>query len=702
MQSKTSWAPSATAFLSLALPLSTHAQDGPAPIEKLVVTATRTERPSTTVPYTINVLDSDYLVNRHQVRTVPEALSEVPGILVQKTAHGQGSPYIRGFTGFRTLFLVDGIRLNNSTFRDGPNQYWNTVDPLSISRLEIVKGPSSVLYGSDAVGGTVNALLVSPLMTPDQDGPNYRVLYRYADAENASVGRVQVGYKRGNASFVAGYSLKDFGDLESGGGPLPKTGYNESDADLRVEYALSDTQRLVFAHQQLSQDDAWRTHQTIYAVSFAGSTVGSELERILYQDRDLTYLQYHADSMDGFVDALHVSVSRQSQEESRRRIRSNLRLDLQGADVDTTGFSIQAESFAATGQWTYGLEYYHDSVSSFRVDYNADGSLRGVSVQGPVADDASYDLLGVYAERQLPLGERWELIGGVRYTEARLDANRVADPVNGGVMQLADDWSDGVGSLRLRYSLNEGSQIYGGISQGFRAPNLSDMTRLDTARTNEIETPVRSLDPEKFVSYEIGYRLAASRASAQIAFYYTDVDDLIVRTPTGAIVDGSLEVTKKNSSGGFTKGLELDGTWDFSDRLSLLGGFAWMDGEIDTYPTSDPMLVREPIDRLMPITTLVGLRWNAASGRNWVESTVVHAEDADELSTRDQGDTSRIPPGGTPGYTVLNLRSGWELNRTLTLSAAVTNLTDQNYRVHGSGLNEAGRNFIVTLDARFQ
>jgi hemoglobin/transferrin/lactoferrin receptor protein len=78
--------------------------------------------------------------------------------MLQKTSYGQGSPFLRGFTGFRTLLMVDGVRLNNAVFREGPNQYWNTVDPWSVDRYEVVLGPASVLYGSDAVGGAVNAL----------------------------------------------------------------------------------------------------------------------------------------------------------------------------------------------------------------------------------------------------------------------------------------------------------------------------------------------------------------------------------------------------------------------------------------------------------------------------------------------------------------------------------------------------------------
>lgn len=97
----------------------------------------------------------------------------------------QGSPYLRGFTGFRTLMLIDGIRLNNSTFRDGPNQYWNTVDSLALERLELVCGPSSVLYSSDAIGGTVNALSLGRQEYPGGFDWDARTFYRFASAEDS-------------------------------------------------------------------------------------------------------------------------------------------------------------------------------------------------------------------------------------------------------------------------------------------------------------------------------------------------------------------------------------------------------------------------------------------------------------------------------------------------------------------------------------
>ena len=669
-------------------------------LDEIVVTATRTERVATEVPYYSHTLDSETLTHRRQARTVPEALQGIPGIQVQKTGHGQGSPFIRGFTGFRTLFLIDGIRLNNSTLRDGPNQYWNTVDPLTIDRMEIVKGPSSVLYGSDAVGGTVNALLLSGLRAPDSDGVTGRLFYRYADGEASGVGRAQLGYRQGDLSFLLGYSMKDFGDLDSGAGLQPHTGYEERDADFKLEYRLGEGQRLTFAHQQLEQDDAWRTHRTVFAQPFRGTSIGSDQVRSFDQNRDLTYLQYHSEGLDGIVSEWHGSLSWQQQGERRFRVREDGRSDRQGYDVATAGLTLQAQTLAERGVWVYGMEHYRDRVDSFRRDFDAQGVLQGVSIQGPVADDAHYDLMGIYAERQLPIGTHWELIPGVRYTHAKAEADRVQDPVTGDLTRIAHDWGASVASLRVRYQPEADSRwnLFGGISEGFRAPNLSDLTRFDTARTNEIETPVANLKPETFVSYEIGAKLDTSKGWAQIAYYYTDIDDMIVRTPTGAVIDGDNEVTKRNSGKGNTEGIELEGAWHFSDRLSLVGAFTWMDGEVDTFPTSAPMLVAEPIDRMMPVTTVVGLQWRDPADRYWLEATLVDAQAQDELSTRDRNDTSRIPPGGTPGYTVLNLRSSWRLSESLNLAVAVENVTDQNYRVHGSGLNETGRNLMITLD----
>ncbi len=674
--------------------------------DPIVITATRTERPLIELPFSADVVTLDHNAGQTLNRTIPEALKYTPGIMVQKTGHGQGSPIIRGFTGFRTLFLIDGIRLNNSVFRDGPNQYSNTVDLYSISRMEIIKGPSSVLYGSDAIGGTVNLLTRGNESTETGFNLHPRFYYRYADAENSHSGHFETsGNYDDRLGFLVGVSYRDFGDLEGGKsvGRQPMTGYTDTGVNFKADYSFTRDSRVTIAHQHVDIDDAWRTHKTIFGIPWNGTSVGDEKKRILDQNRELSYVAYQGKNFSTFFDDLKVTFSFQQQDEERFRIKKDNQREKTGFDVDTVGFSIQLDSRTIAGTWTYGIEYYHDEVDSFTTKYNADGTLKSLEIQGPVADNANYDLFDLYIQNEYVLLDSMDVIVGGRYTHAAVEAGRIKDPVTGNPISFANDWDNLAGSIRLLYHLDEDDRwnLFGGISQGFRAPNLSDLTRLDTARSNEIETAALNLKPEQFISYEIGIKTDYNVWSAQLAYFYTDIEDMIIRTPTGNVIDGNNEVTKKNAGNGFVHGIEFEGFYRFHPQWQTFTSVTWMEGRVSTFPTSAPLSVDEPIDRMMPLTANFGLRWDSPSRNLWLEGIVTFADRQNRLSTRDKADNQRIPPGGTPGYTVYNLRGGWAINKNTEITLALDNITDKDYRIHGSGLNEAGRNFVVGVGIRF-
>lgn len=667
--------------------------DTPQTLDPVVITATRTPHAASRLPYSTATVSSQQIGQR-LYRSTPDALREVPGVSVQKTSHGQGSPFIRGFTGFHNLFLIDGVRLNNSVFRDGPNQYWNTVDPLSLDRLEVVKGPGSVLYGSDAIGGVVNAVTRSPYTYTDGLGHGGKGYYRVSSAENSHTGRGELSLTTGRAlGFLLGGSGKQFGDLIAGRetGRQPNTGYDEWDVDFKARYFLNPDTELVALHQRVQQNNVPRTHRTHAARSFAGTTIGTDRKHDLDQDRDLTYLQLHAQNIDSFFHTIRASVSYHVQSETRDRVRASNARDLEGVDVGAIGFWTQLESTTPIGELVYGLEYYRDDVSSFS-STNA--------IQGPVADDASYDLLGLFIQDTIALSDRSDLILGGRFSYTRAEADSVRDAGTGNRFSLADDWNDVVGSVRLVYRLDEAEHwgLYGGVSQGFRAPNLSDLTRFDTARSNEIETPAPGLDPELYIAYEAGLRTRYENFNAEVAYFHTDIDQMIVRTPTGNVIAGDAEVTKRNSGDGFIHGIELGGSVRLHPQWTTFGSVTWVEGEVNTFPTSAPVLSREPIDKLMPLLGQVGLRWDHPSQRAWAEGVVTLAATQDKLSTRDAADTQRIPPAGTPGYATLSLRGGWRVNDQASLSVGIENVTDEYYRVHGSGQNEPGMNFVLGVD----
>jgi hemoglobin/transferrin/lactoferrin receptor protein len=147
-------------------------------------------------------------------------------------------------------------------------------------------------------------------------------------------------------------------------------------------------------------------------------------------------------------------------------------------------------------------------------------------------------------------------------------------------------------------------------------------------------------------------------------------------------------------------GLEAEAAWRFACPWVLLGNLWWMDGEVDQFDAAQ-VKVRDDFDRLPPLTTLLALRFEPPKGRLWAQVEWVHAGKADRLSLQNETDTQRIPPGGTPGYDLLHLRAGYRVGRSTDLLFAVENITDENYRIHGSGVNEPGINLVFGLDLRF-
>lgn len=685
----------------LAVALVGGAAAEPVAVPEIVVTPGREPEARRTAPAAISLIPLRDGGAGGLARNFPEALRESPSVMIQKTGHGMGSPFLRGFTGFRTLALTDGIRLNNSVIRDGPNQYWATVDPAGVDRLEVLLGPASVLYGSDAIGGAVNVLTISP---PEEPGWTGRARYRASTAEAAQGGRVEVGGRPSErVGFIGGITYNTFGDLRGGRnvGRQRRTGYDERAADARLAWDYGADGLITLAHQSLRQDDVWRTHRTEYGIEWKGLKRGDDREHRFDQRRDLTYARIEA------AEGAHtLTIFRHAQSEDLRRVRADGRIDLQGFDVNAWGVSAQTRRPTGLGRWTAGADYQVDLVDSYARQYAADGALKKTEIQGPVADDARYHLAGLYLQNRLPLSadERVEIVAGARYTYARAEANRVKDPTTGDPFRIDDDWNAVAGSVRClaRFGADGRSLVYSGVSQGFRAPNLSDVSRLDIARSNEIEVPTRDLDPEYYTSFEVGLRLDAEPVRLEAAVYHTAIDGMIVRAPTGRTLDGDLvEVVKRNAGDGYVRGVEGRLDVELAPDLTLWGQVIWMEGEVDAYPDSVTVKIREPVSRLMPTTFRAGLKWKGSEGRWWIEAVGEAAEKADRLSAADRRDTQRIPPGGTPAYAVGHLRAGARVTSDLRLTVALENLLDADYRIHGSGVNEPGRNLVVAAELEF-
>ena len=244
-------------------------------VEVIEITGSKTFDTISTLPYTAYVLDRQP-IEKANFRNIIDNFKLVPGVLVQKTSHGQGSPFIRGFTGYRNLMLIDGIRLNNSTFRSGPNQYWSTIDIGSVQQIEIIKGPQGVEYGSDGIGAIVNASTITPTFNKN----SLRFMTRLAEGENSNIFGSRLNLSSSaDSALTMGVTKKDFGDFQMASGTLQNSGYDELAYDIKWQKQLANS-TVTIAHYAVKQDDVPRTHKTIFGHSFAGRTIGLSLIHI--------------------------------------------------------------------------------------------------------------------------------------------------------------------------------------------------------------------------------------------------------------------------------------------------------------------------------------------------------------------------------------------------------------------------------------
>lgn len=657
--------------------------------EVIYVTSERMQASEFDTPYSVAQINAED-IRANLYRSIPEMLRSTSGVMVQKTSYGQGSPYIRGFTGYRTLFLIDGVRLNNSTFREGPNQYWNTVDAFSVAKLELVKGPSSALYGADAIGGTVQVFsrdLQTSLKTRETE---FEYFLRGSTAEHSQLARASLISEGNNVAYQMGGSFKNFGDLIRGNNQVqPNTGYDEYNFDGKVSLNIDEHWTLTSAAFLTKQTDVPRTHKTLFSTSFAGTSLGNELRRDLSQRRILSYLKLTGQQLTETLSEAELTFSWQQQQEIRERLRTRDRFDVQGVETDTLGVQLQLSSDIQSVRLVYGVEAYFDQVDSY---------ASSNEIQGPVADDARYTWMGAYLQIRLALGQKWDLLTGARMNYMQAASDKISDPTTGDPMSVKRSWNDTVANLMFNYKYDQSQNVYAGIAQGFRAPNLSDLSRFDSARSNEFEIPATNLGSEHYINLSMGYKYHATNLVVDWSLYYTIINNQIERIPTGAQnADGDFEISKENIGDGYFIGAELSVNYSLGDSWLLAAQAAYTQGKTDTFPTSERIITREYASRLMPPTAYFELKYAPQHLPWWLGINLIAVDKADRLSSRDKLDVERIPPNGTPGYGTTNIRAGYRISDQLDIIFAIENIFDKDYRVHGSGQNEAGFNVMLGL-----
>jgi outer membrane receptor protein involved in Fe transport len=442
---------------------------------------------------------------------------------------------------------------------------------------------------------------------------------------------------------------------------------------------------------------------------YRAPALGPDYEyRLEPQTRQLGYARYTRYSDAPALRRLTATGSLAIQREGLRRQRwaadttPDSRVDLTRDDVYTPGLSIEGESqLPLAGQsltLTWGAEGYRDALNSSgeRQDLAA-GTVTPIEREtetGPIPagrypDGASMGRIGVFLEADVPVAPWLRLSAGGRWGGSRATAE-VGTDLGGRVTNTASALTGQAGAVaRLAGSLDLALRI----AQGFRAPNLYDLTNVGPV-PGGVVVPNPDLEPERSLTYEAGFRLHAPGTGGEIVAYRTIIDGFVDRVPAtfngDTLLDGERVFQGTNIGTARLWGIEAEAI-QRAAALELRGTLTYTFGE----QTLGDATV-EPMAKIPPLSGTAEVRWWGADHRWWVAYRLGWATLQDRLASRDLED-SRIPPGGTPGYTVHSLVASVAIGEPLIVSAGFENLTDELYRTHASGVDAPGRHVWVGM-----
>jgi hemoglobin/transferrin/lactoferrin receptor protein len=642
---------------------------------ELVVTAQRRALPRFGTPEAIEVLRSKNMRAR-QGRTTPEALSVLPGVFAQKTNHGGGSPFVRGLTGNQTLLLVDGIRLSNATFRYGPNQYFNTIDLFSLDKIEVLRGNGAVQYGSDALGGVIQAFSREVFFS-EKSAWGGALLLRGATQGMEKTARAELRHGTRRTAFGGGATWRDFGDLVGGDttGRQSPSGYREWAVDLKGKIALPRAATLTVAHQNVRQRAVPVFHK-VQLENFA-------LNQFDPQHRALSYARWEQPLRRGPWQSLSITASWQQTEEgrdSRKNGASVLRTEndrVRSVGAIAQIINVLGKNWSASS----GAEFYHDLVRSARADTdlntNASSAKRGL-----YPDGATMASFAVFTLHHFDW-QKWHLTAGGRWNHFVIEATDEAI----GKAKLKP--SALVGNLALLRKLGRQHHLFASLNSAFRAPNIDDLGTLGIVDFR-FETPNYALRPERSLNSQLGYKLLKNRLQGEIYLYRNALRDLITRVKQDTqMAQGYPLYQKENAERAYIQGVETAWAFAFAPGWSAQGSL--------TYTFGQNVTKGEPLRRIPPLFGRAALGYAVGS---WdFEAEMLAADRQSRLAQGDIED-NRIPAGGTPGWQVFNVHAGYAW-RFLSLRLTALNLFDQDYRTHGSGVNGYGRSVFATLRCAF-
>ena len=727
-----------TALLIFGNPLASFAQNIPQDsiptitLDEVVVAVNKVAETKRNIAQQIQILNASQ-ISSTQSQTTADFLAATGNVFIQKSQLGGGSAVIRGFEANRTLLVVDGVRMNNIIYRAGHLQNIVTLDNNAIDRVEILFGPSSTLYGSDALGGVISMYTKVPVFNSLNQKQQIKVntLSRYGSVNNEYTNHVDVNWANQRWASLSSITSSNFGDLKGGRNQNPFYTGNYGERPYYAERIggkdslVKNNNRYLQVKSAYSQFDLLQkflfkqNNHLVHGLNlqYSNSSDVPRYDRLTDpaanglkyaewyygpQKRVLAAYDLNYSNTASFFQNVHAGLNYQSIEESRH-VRKFGKNNLQNRieKVNVIGVNIGFNKSIRHHDLRFGIDAQYNKLKSTANELDiVTGLSSSLDTRYPDGKNNMTNA-AVYISHTCKINNQLVLTDGLRLGLSSLYATFVDTsffhlPYNN-VDQKNMLYS---GSIGLIQTPDDDLKLSLLLSTGFRTPNVDDLSKVFESAPGQIIVPNKDLKPEKTINYELGIEKIFNKKTVwENSIYYTDFIDGIVTSPylfngrDSILYQGAYSqvLSNQNQRKAYLFGLSTNVKSNLSDCFSLQFKLNYTYGRIKT-DSGDVPLDHIPPFMLHLLANYTNKKFSSDfviqyNSRKKISDYYLNGEDNEQYATAD----------GMPAWLTASLHLSYKYNKHFKIQSGVDNIFDTQYRSFASGINAPGRNIFVAI-----
>lgn len=706
-------------------------------LDQVVISVSKTPESMRKVVTEVRVIDQRK-IKLLQAQTTADLLQADGGVFIQRSQQGGGSTVLRGFEANRVLLMIDGVRMNNAIYRGGHLQNVLSIDNNTLERVEVLYGPSSTTYGSDALGGVIHFYTKKPIFSASQEEliANGNIFGRVSSANNERTGHLDFGIGGKKLASFTSFTYSSFGDLVMGKRTNPSFGqqfgtrpfyqarFKDKDSIVMNADSFKQVGSAYNQYDFIQKLSYTNDNKNIHGLNFQYSNTNDipRYDRLTdpsastrlnqaewyYGPQKRIMLAYDFEHNVGFKDgnnSFQFNANYQDIEESRHNRRFNAaRLSSRIENLSVLGFSAGYARKESKSITSFGIDgQFNDLESKAFSTHKVTGEVLPIDTRYPDGDN-KFNQMGLYANQTLDFNSKWSMVTGGRVGFSALNSTFISkqffDFPFSEISQNNFTYSNNLG-VSFRPSIN--TKIAFGLATGFRSPNIDDLAKVFESVPGTIIVPNADLKPEQTNNYDLSItHYFTNKIRFEATGYYTDIIDAIVTDNFTFNGQSAIEyrgrtsrvLASQNKGKAFITGYSSKINVDVIDHLSIDGSMMY------TYGRVKGEISNTPLDHIPPVVLRGGLNYRnnrmnltffmLHNGWKKIEDYLLTGEDNAVYAT----------PKGMPAWTTFNLKGDIVITKNLDILFGIENITDLQYRTFSSGINSPGRNFSVTIKGK--